>query len=95
MDEAKEKKNNKSRVSAVVVKKGIINALPWHWGNRTLRLSPFFQRYPARMSLSPAARGTSAVRHAPVSPSSSSESSPVIRRSAMAESGGGIEVDAR
>ena len=48
------------------------------------------------MSLSPAARGTSAVRHAPVSSSSSSssESSPAVRRSAMAESGGGAELDA-
>ena len=46
------------------------------------------------MSLSPAARGTSAVRHAPVSSSSSSESSPALRRSAMAESGGGAELDA-
>lgn len=46
------------------------------------------------MSLSPAAHGASAVRHAPVTSSSSSESSPVLCRSAMAESGGGAEVDA-
>jgi hypothetical protein len=47
------------------------------------------------MSLSPAARGTLAVRHAPASSSSSSESSPARRRSAMAESGGGAEPEAR
>jgi hypothetical protein len=43
------------------------------------------------MSLSPAVRGKSAVRHAPVSSSSSSESSPVVRRSAIAVSGGGAD----
>lgn len=39
----------------------------------------------------PAVRGLSAVRHAPVSSSSSSESSPAVCRSAMADSGGGAE----
>ena len=93
MDEEKKKEATTPRVvSAVVAMDGIICSAR----ERTLRLSPFFQRYPARMSLlSPAARGTSAVRHTPVSSSSSSESSPVLCRSAMADSGGGAELDAR
>ena len=65
---------------------------------RTFRRSPFFHRYPARRSLSPALCGPSpspspAINGASLSSSSSSESSPPAgpRRSTIADSGGGAD----